>query len=71
MMIRKNDKKQTTNHRLSAKSTGRSPIRWVLSVILITIALHGSMAMPKVKYFKSGFTNTRTHVIIGSKNRSN
>ena len=70
MDIRKKDKKQTTNHRLSAKSTGRSPIRWILSVILISIALHGNVAAPKTKYFQKGFTNIRTHDILGSK-RSN
>jgi len=66
MDIRKKDKKQTTNHRLSAKSTGRSPIRWILSVVLISIVLQGNVATPKTKYFQRGFTNTKTHDIIGS-----
>jgi len=66
MDIRKKDKK-TTNHRLSAKSTERSPIRWILSVILISIVLQGHVATPKIKYFQRGFTNIKTHAIIGSK----
>jgi hypothetical protein len=66
MNIRKKDKK-TTNHRLSAESTGRSRVRWILSIILISIVLlQGDVARPAKKNFQVGFTNTRTHDILGS-----
>jgi hypothetical protein len=64
--MRKKDEK--TNHRLE----NRSPIHWIYqasSFLLILITLSGNVTTPTKKYFDSRFTNTKTHVIVGTTRR--
>lgn len=66
MRMRKMD--EMKNQRLD----GRSPIHWIYkvsSIVLILITLSGNVVTPTKKYFDSRFTNTKTHVIVGTTRR--